>query len=202
MVNLYAGKTLAREIYQISSLVSGCCKNDRNSQRDLYHWLHDYAMKICYRYVNKPEEAEELISESFIKLFKNINQFDGSRGGETEALLKGWFKRIVVNTCIDHLRRTHLKLISQEISEESETFADTRENGIDKLTYNEIMEAVRRLTPVYRTVFNLFAIEGYSHEEISSLLNISVGASKSNLSKARHNLRKMIIQQTEYKLYA
>lgn len=159
-------------------------------------------MKICYRYVSRPEEAEELTSESFIKLFKNIHQFDGNRAGETEALLKGWFKRIAINTCIDHLRRTHLKLISQEISEDNEVFMDIQETGIDKLAYNEIMEAVRRLTPVYRTVFNLFVIEGFSHEEISSQLNISIGASKSNLSKARHNLRKMITQQTEFKLYA
>jgi len=192
---------LPREIPQISSLIKGCCRNDRNSQRDLYHWLYDYAMKVCYRYVSRQEEAEELVSESFIKLYKNIGQFDGTRAGETEALLKGWFKRIVVNTCIDHLRRHHLKLVGQEISEEGETYADVQESGIDKLSYNEIMEAVRRLTPVYRTVFNLFVIEGFSHEEIAKQLQISVGASKSNLSKARHNLRKMITQQTAYKAY-
>jgi len=192
---------LPREIHQISSLITGCCKNDRNSQRDLYHWLYDYAMKICYRYVNRTEEAEELTSESFVKLFRNIQQFDGNRNGETEALLKGWFKRIVVNTCIDHLRRTHLKLVSQEISEEGEVFMDTQETGIDKLMYQEIIDAIRLLTPVYRTVFNLFVIEGYTHEEISAQLNISVGASKSNLSKARHNLRKIIIQKTAYKVY-
>ncbi len=91
--------------------------------------------------------------------------------------------------------------MSQEISEEGETFADSQENGIDKLMYREIIEAIRKLTPVYRTVFNLFVIEGFSHEEIASQLNISVGASKSNLSKARHNLRKIITQQTEYKAY-
>ena len=192
---------MPREIHQISSLIIGCCKNDRNSQRDLYHWLYDYAMKICYRYVNRTEEAEELTSESFVKLFRNIQQFDGNRNGETEALLKGWFKRIVVNTCIDHLRRTHLKLVSQEISEEGEIFMDTQETGIDKLMYQEIIDAIRLLTPVYRTVFNLFVIEGYTHEEISAQLNISVGASKSNLSKARHNLRKIIIQKTAYKVY-
>ena len=192
---------MPREIHQISSLIDGCCKNDRNSQRDLYHWLYDYAIKICYRYVSKTEEAEELANESFIKLFKNINQFDANRAGEKEALLKGWFKRIVVNTCIDHLRRTHLKLVSQEISEEGETFADNQETGIDKLMYQEIIEAITKLTPVYRTVFNLFVIEGFTHEEISAQLNISVGASKSNLSKARHNLRKIITQQSEYKVY-
>lgn len=192
---------MPREIPDITSLIAGCCQNNRNSQRDLYHWLYDYALKICYRYVNRTEEAEELVSESFIKLFRSITQFDGNRNGETEALLKGWFKRIVVNTCIDHLRRTHLKLVSQEINEEGEIFADTRETGIDKLMYQEIMDAVRRLTPVYRTVFNLFVIEGFSHEEIATQLGISVGASKSNLSKARNNLRKMITQQTEYKVY-
>jgi RNA polymerase sigma-70 factor (ECF subfamily) len=193
---------LPREIQQISSLISGCCKNDRNSQRDLYHWLYDYAARICFRYVSKTEEAEELTSESFVKLFKNIQQFDGSRGGaDIEALLKGWFKRIVVNTCIDHLRKTHLKLVSQEISEEGETFADVQETGVDKLMYQEIIEAIKKLTPVYRTVFNLFVIEGFSHEEIAAQLGISVGASKSNLSKARHNLRKIITQQTEYKVY-
>ncbi|MEN9686764.1 MAG: hypothetical protein RLZZ28_2550 [Bacteroidota bacterium] len=192
---------MSREILNISNLIAGCCKNDRNSQRDLYYWLYDYAIKICYRYVSKTEEAEELANESLIKLFKNIQQFDGNRAGETEALLKGWFKRIVVNTCIDHLRRSHLKLISQEINEEGEIFADTQENAIDKLMYQEIIEAIKQLTPVYRTVFNLFVIEGFSHEEISAKLKISVGASKSNLSKARNNLRKIIIQQTAYKIY-
>ena len=193
---------MPREIQQISSLISGCCKNNRISQRELYHWLYEYAIRICYRYLNKPEEAEELVNESFVKLFRNIQQFDGSRGGgETEALLKGWFKRIVVNTCIDHLRKTHLKLVSQEISEEGETFADGQETGVDKLMYQEIIEAIRKLTPVYRTVFNLFVIEGFGHEEIAAQLGISVGASKSNLSKARHNLRKILTQQTEYKAY-
>lgn len=192
---------MPREIHQISSLIAGCCKNDRNSQRDLYHWLHDYAMKISFRYVSRQEEAEELTSESFIKLFKNIHQFDGSRAGETEALLKGWFKRIVVNTCIDHLRRNHLKLVSHEINEEGDTYVDEQETGIDKLMYQEIIEAIKKLTPVYRTVFNLFVIEGFSHEEIAKQLGISVGASKSNLSKARNNLRKIITQQTAYKSY-
>lgn len=89
--------------------------------------------------------------------------------------------------------------MSQEINEESDLFTAVQAGGIDKLMYNEIMDAVRKLTPVYRTVFNLFVIEGFSHEEISSQLNISVGASKSNLSKARQNLRKIITIQNEYK---
>ena len=156
-------------------------------------------MKITYRYVFATEEAEELTNESFIKLYKNIQTFDANRAGETEALLKGWFKRIVINTCIDFLRRTHLKVISLETTTENESFMDAQETGMDKIMYREIIEAVRKLTPVYRTVFNLYVIEGYTHEEISNLLRISIGASKSNLSKAKHNLRKMITQQTDYK---
>jgi RNA polymerase sigma-70 factor (ECF subfamily) len=192
---------LAREIDQLITLISGCCQNNRNSQRNLYHWLYGYAMKICYRYVTRQEEAEELTNESFIKLFKHIGQFDHNRQGDTEALLKGWFKRIVVNTCIDHLRRSHLKIVGQEIINETEAFSDVQETGLDKLSYQEIIEAIRKLTPVYRTVFNLFVIEGFNHEEIAAQLNISIGASKSNLSKARHNLRKIITQQTAYKVY-
>ncbi len=190
---------MSREITHISSLIAGCCKNDRNSQRELYHRLYDYAMKIAYRYVSLTEEAEELTSESFMKLYKNIQHFDAHRAGETEALLKGWFKRILINTCIDHLRRTHLKLVSLETNPANETYTDSQETGMDKIMYREIIESIRNLSPVYRTVFNLYVIEGYSHEEIASMLKISIGASKSNLSKAKNNLRKMITQQTDYK---
>lgn len=188
---------MSLEITHISSLIAGCCKNDRNSQRELYHRLYDYALKITYRYVTLTEEAEELTNESFMKLYRNIKTFDANRPGEIEALLKGWFKRIVINTAIDHLRKNQLKLVSMEPNETS--FPDTQETGIDRIMYREIIEAVRRLSPVYRTVFNLYVIEGYSHEEIGALLKISIGASKSNLSKARNNLRKMITQQTDYK---
>ncbi len=190
---------LPLEITHISTLIAGCCKNDRISQRELYHRLFNYATKIAYRYVSKTEEVEELVSESFVKLYKNIAHFDGSRVGETEALLKGWFKRIIINTCIDYLRRTQLKLISLDISPETDIVITTQETGIDKMMYREIIEAIRNLSPVYRTVFNLYVMEGYNHEEIAAMLKISVGASKSNLSKARNNLRKIITQQTDYK---
>lgn len=151
--------------------------------------------------MHQQQEAEELTQESFVKLFLHIQQFDRTRAGETEALFKGWFKRIVVNTCIDYLRRSHLKLVSQEVQEEGETFSDMQETGLDKIQYKDILEAIRLLTPVYRTVFNLFVMEGYSHEEIAVTLNISVGASKSNLSKARHNLRKILTKKNEYLVY-
>ncbi|WP_133475219.1 RNA polymerase sigma factor [Sediminibacterium goheungense] len=183
------------------TLINGCCNNDRNCQRMLYQWLFDYALKISYRYIHQQEEAEEMVHEAFIKLFKNIHRFEANRDGDTEALLKGWFKRIIVNTCIDQLRKVQLNIISMDQHPEQDIYADKQESGLDKMAYDEIIEAIRQLTPVYRTVFNLFVIEGLSHDEIAKTLDISVGASKSNLSKAKSNLRKMIAERSGIKNY-
>lgn len=192
---------MPRETDQIVTLINGCCNNDRNCQRMLYQWLFNYALKISYRYIHQQEEAEEMVHEAFIKLFKNINRFELNREGDTEALLKGWFKRIIVNTCIDQLRKVQLNIISMDNQTEQEGFADQQESGLDKMAYDEIIEAIRQLTPVYRTVFNMFVIEGLSHDEISKVLQISVGASKSNLSKAKSNLRKIIAERSGIKTY-
>jgi RNA polymerase sigma factor (sigma-70 family) len=192
---------VVNQAVQILTLVDGCCKNNRNSQGELYHWLYGYAMKICYRYTSHQHEAEELTNESFVKLFKNIHLFDVNRQQNIEALLKAWFKRIIINTCIDYLRKHHSMLNGHTLSTENENIADVQETAVDKLSYEEIIEAIKLLTPVYRTVFNLFVIEGMTHEEIATQLDISVGASKSNLSKARNNLRKIILQKTRYNVY-
>lgn len=162
----------------------------------LYEGLFDYAMKISYRYIHQQEEAEELVHESFVKLFKHIDRFEIHRDGDIEARFKGWFKRIIVNTCIDQLRKVQLNIIHSENGMEYENINDPQESGLDKMAYQEIIEAIRQLTPVYRTVFNLFVIEGFSHDEIAQTLGISIGSSKSNLSKAKNNLRKIISQRT------
>lgn len=158
-------------------------------------------MKICYRYTNAMEECEEIVNEGFVKLFKNIHQFDETRQEDTLLSLKGWFKRILINTCIDHYRKTNSSVNGHVLTHESETIADQGETGIDMLSYKEIIESVRELSPAYRAVFNLFVIEGLSHEEISQTLGISVGASKSNLSKARDNLRKLLQNKNIIKAY-
>jgi RNA polymerase sigma factor (sigma-70 family) len=147
------------------------------------------------------EECEEIVNEGFVKLFKNVHQFDETRQEDTLLSLKGWFKRILVNTCIDHYRKSNSSVNGHVLTHESETIADQGENGIDKLSYKEIIEAIRLLSPAYRAVFNLFVIEGLSHEEISQTLEISVGASKSNLSKARDNLRKLLQNKNIIKAY-
>ncbi len=163
--------------------------------------LKDYAMKICYRYQNNLEQVEEIMNEGFIKLFKSIHQFEESRHADILASLKGWFKRILVNTCIDYYRKNASSINGQMLSEDTENIADKQETGIDRLSYKEIIEAIRLLSPAYRTVFNLFVIEGLTHEEISNQLGISIGSSKSNLSKARENLRKILTKKTDHKAY-
>lgn len=187
---------------KISVLLSGCRSNERASQKELYYLLRGFALKICYRYTNKNEESEEIMNEAFVKLFKNIQQFDENRHPDSLLALKGWFKRILVNTCIDHYRKNQSMVNGHMlITSENEQISDKSENGIDVLSYKEIIMAVRSLSPAYRTVFNLFVIEGLSHEEISKKLNISVGASKSNLSKARENLRKLLLNKSLFNVY-
>jgi RNA polymerase sigma-70 factor, ECF subfamily len=193
---------LLTENAKIAALLNGCRNNDRNSQKELYYILRGFAMKICYRYSNHTEESEEIMNEAFVKLFKKLDQFDEFRQEDSLLSLKGWFKRILVNTCIDHYRKNRSTVNGHILSEESDKLPDHSENGLDVLSYKEIIGAIKLLSPAYRTVFNLFVIEGLSHEEISKKLGISVGASKSNLSKARDNLRKLLLKKSYFNLYA
>lgn len=186
---------------QISALLLGCRKNDRSSQKELYQLLKGYAMKICFRYQQHTEQVEEVVNEGFTKLFKNIHQFDENRHPEIGVALKGWFKRILINTCIDYYRKNASYINGQVLTEESEKIADHGQSGLDMLSYKEIIESIRELSPAYRTVFNLFVIEGLTHEEIGRQLGISVGASKSNLSKARENLRRILAKKTDHLIY-
>jgi len=193
---------LLTENAKIAALLTGCRNNDRNSQKELYYILRGFAMKICYRYTNHAEESEEIMNEAFVKLYKKLDQFDEFRQEDSLLSLKGWFKRILVNTCIDHYRKNRSSVNGHLLNEESDKLPDRSENGLDVLSYKEIIQAIKLLSPAYRTVFNLFVIEGLSHEEISKKLGISVGASKSNLSKARDNLRKLLLSKSHFNLYA
>jgi RNA polymerase sigma factor (sigma-70 family) len=182
----------------INKLIVGCYANARSSQKGLYLLLNDYAYKICYRYTNKSVEAEELVSEGFLKLFKNINRFETNRYPDTFSALKGWFKKILINTCIDFWRKGQNNTIFQPFTDDNSARQEYSATGLDIVSYKEIIEAIRLLSPSYRAVFNLFVVEGRSHEQISEQMGISVGASKSNLSKARANLQKILLKKTSY----
>jgi RNA polymerase sigma-70 factor (ECF subfamily) len=117
-----------------------------------------------------------------------------------EASLKGWMKRIMINTAIDHLRKHNQRFLIAEISDHHFDTEDAVETSIDRMTYKEILAVIQQLSPVYRTVFNLHVLDGYKHEEIARQLKISVGASKSNLAKARMNIQKML-KEADFNYY-
>ncbi len=187
---------------KIRIILEGCVQNNRSSQKELYYLLGEFAMSVCYRYADNLQEAEELVNEGFVKLFKNIERFEINRHEDVLHALKGWFKRILVNTCIDQYRKNLHNAMSRTLPENYENLTDKQASGADSLSYKEIIEAIRLLSPAYKNVFNLFVIEGLSHEEIANQLGISVGTSKSNLSKAREKLKKIIIHLTRFKAYA
>jgi RNA polymerase sigma factor (sigma-70 family) len=186
----------------IIQLLEGCKQNNRSSQQAIYTLLSGYAMGICLRYANSQQEAEELLQEGFMKLFRNIEKFEINRHADVLTSLKGWFKRILINTCIDQFRKNRHNTMTYTITSEFELPVINQATAVDQLSYKELVDAIRFLSPGYRQVFNLFVIEGLSHEDIAEKLGISIGTSKSNLSKAREKMKKIILQLTRIKVYA
>lgn len=180
-------------------IIKGCVDNKRDSQKLFYQLYYGYAIGICMRYCNNPDDAAEITNDGFLKIYRSLNTFN-PRYADIEASLKGWMKRIMINTAIDHLRKNNQHFLIAEIFDNHFNIADETETTIGQMSYKEIIGIVQKLSPVYRTVFNLFVIDGFKHEEIAEQLKISVGASKSNLSKARMNLKKLL-QEAEINFY-
>ena len=176
---------------EIENIVSGCVKLQRDSQKKFYTYFYSYSMSICLRYANTDDDAMEIANDGFLKIFKELSSFV-ARYEDMEASLKGWMKRIMVNTAIDHYRKNQKHQSNVSIDDNMFHLSENGETSIDKMSYEEIFKVVQQLSPVYRTVFNLYVIEGYKHEEIAKKLKISVGTSKSNLAKAKLNIQKMI----------
>ena len=180
-------------------IIHGCIKANRDSQKLFYQLYYGYSLGICMRYCNNTDDASEIVNDGFLKIYRALGSFN-PQYTDVEASLKGWMKRIMINTAIDHLRKNNQRFLVAEIFDNHFNIADETETSIDQMSYKEIIAIVQKLSPVYRAVFNLFVIDGYKHEEIAEKLKISVGASKSNLSKARMNIKKML-QEAEINYY-
>ncbi|MEP6712245.1 MAG: sigma-70 family RNA polymerase sigma factor [Ferruginibacter sp.] len=176
---------------QLLHIVHGCVKANRQSQKEFYKFYYGFAKSICMRYCDYPDEVVEIVNDSFLKIFKTIASFN-PRYENYEASLIGWMKSIIIHTAIDYFRKSRKNYVIDEIEEMHFEIYDSCETSIDRMSYKEIFELVQKLSPVYRTVFNLYVIDGFKHEEIANQLNISVGTSKSNLAKARVNIQKML----------
>ena len=180
-------------------IIQGCLRANRGSQKEFYELFYGYAMGICLRYCTNHDDAVEIANDGFLKVYKALDTFNPQHSN-VEASLKGWMKRIMINTSIDHLRKNNQRFLIAEISDHHFDTEDAVETSIDRMTYKEILAVIQQLSPVYRTVFNLHVLDGYKHEEIARQLKISVGASKSNLAKARMNIQKML-KEADFNYY-
>jgi len=176
-------------------LLQGCKKNDRESQRLLYQHYYGYAMSICVRYCRSYEESKEIVNDGFMKVFKKLDQH------ETESSFKAWLRRIIINSAIDHYRREVKHYHRTEL--EKQLVPGTASNSaLDDLSYAELIGMIQQLSPGYRAVFNLHVIDGFTHQEIGEILGISEGTSKSNLMKARENLKILLERMNRGDLYS
>lgn len=156
-------------------------------------------MAICDRYTNNQEDAIEILNDGFLKVFKEIYHYKPSYE-DVVSSFKGWLRKIMIYTAIDHFRKNQKHQLVTDLDNVVYQIISESEDAVDKLSYEEIIRAIQDLSPAYRTVFNLFVIEGLSHDEIASKLGISTGTSKSNLSKARKQLQKILFKKNQIEL--
>jgi len=169
-------------------IIEGCKNCNRKSQRILYNFYSSKFLGICMRYAKDKQEAEDVLQDGFIKIFKRINQYSGLGSFE------GWMKRIIVNTAITNYRQ-NLKRYNQLQVEQIASDEEPEVYSTDvEYTHEELLKVIQSLPPGYRMVFNLFAIEGYQHKEIAEKLGIDVTTSKSQYSRARKLLQKRLFE--------
>ncbi len=165
-------------------LINGCIQEDRASQYALYKTYAGKMLAVCHRYARTDLEAEDILQEGFIKVFDNISKFRGNGSFE------GWIRRIMVNTALKMYRKSSFKNETIGIAEDYDMPEDA--TVLEKISQGELMKMVQGLPEGYRIVFNLYAIEGFSHAEIAETLGVNEGTSRSQLAKARKWLQKKV----------
>ncbi len=167
-----------------SDLIKGCLEGDRRAQEYLYQRFSPKMYGVCLRYAGKAEDAQDILQDGFVKVFKNLHMYRG------DGSFDGWVRRIFVNTAIEHYRR---QVNLYPVTENHENLLETKElSAFDSLSVKDLMSIIQQLSPGYRTVFNLYVIEGYSHKEIAEMVGISEGTSKSQLARAKGVLQNII----------
>ena len=175
----------------LEEILEGCRRNSRTSQYRLFSRFYNYAMSVASRYVSNTEAAEEVTNDAFFKVFTKLHLFEP----RDEGGFRAWLRRIVINTAIDRLRSAINLPHTQEWRAEMDP---QMESGIiEQLTEEQIFSLLDQLSPAYRAVFNLFVVDGYSHEEISETLGISAATSKSNLARARQRLKSLLAEERD-----
>jgi len=162
---------------RIHKVVIGCQEHNPGAQRELYELFKAKMFGICLRYAGNYHDAEDIMQEGFIKVFEKIGQY-GFKGA-----FEGWLRKVMVNTALEKYR-VHYQNVSLN-ENQAEVEEETMTQLASDIEVNELVRIIQELSPKYRVVFNLYALEGYTHREISEMLQISEGTSKSNLSRAR-----------------
>ena len=158
-------------------LIDKCIQGQAKAQKQLYEFTVRQMYGICLRYCKNPEDAKDIMQEGYIRVFGKMKQFEG------KGVLEAWMRRIFVNTAIEHYRRKNQLYAISESQEEQ--IPDQEVSALDELAADDIIRLISELPNGYRTVFNLFAVEGYSHKEIAAMMNISEGTSKSQYARAK-----------------
>ena len=184
---------MGNEQHDIEAIIKGCIRKDRKSQELLYRNYYRAMMTICTRYTRNEEDAVEVLNNGFLKVFTHIERYDGAQGA-----LFTWIRTIVVNSCLDFIKKRQRSVQAGELKEVTEVHIPA--DVIGKMKAAEILKLVRQLPPATAAVFNLYVVEGYNHREIGKLLDISEGTSKWHLSEARKNMQKMI-QKIDQEIY-
>jgi len=194
-------QSMEAEVPAYNALLDGCLAGERRSQQRVYELFYGKMMAVCLRYTKNHDQAKDILQDGFIKVFRSMAAFN--RNGSFE----GWIRRIMVNTAIDYFRRAKNSYLLLGEDRSIEDFGDQDEEDVledegpedmPDLKPADVINAMQKLTQAYRTVFNLYVFEEMTHKEIAELLGINIGTSKSNLAKAKQNLKKLL--KKEHKL--
>ena len=174
----------------LEDIIDGCKKGERRSQEMLYQHYSGKMYAVCLYYAGNKPEAEDFLHNGFIKVFENIKQF------KKTGVFDAWMRKIFMHTALEKYRLKKHLFISY-VKEDVQMLESNQEDVLSKISAADLTNLIQQLSPVYRMVFNLYAIEGYSHKEVGKLLGISESTSKSNLSRARALLQKKVKVQFE-----
>ncbi|QEC70001.1 RNA polymerase sigma factor [Panacibacter ginsenosidivorans] len=186
----------------LKQIIRGCKRFDQRSQKAFYEKFYGFALKVVFRYIYRYDRSIDTVNDGFVKIFKNIGTFECNNDKDFEKILFGWIRRIMVNTAIDELRRNNMMPEIGGMPDHIWDEPDKSTAADQLLLYKELVNEIKKLPPSYRAVFNMFVIDGLSHQEIAAVLGISTGTSKSSLSKARAQLQKILQKNSAQAAYA
>src|SRR6478735_2090166 len=170
------------------AILQGCLRNNTTAQRELYQRFSPRMLSVCYRFAHNREDAEDMLQEGFIKVFSQIHTF------QNKGAFEGWIRRIMVHTCINNLKKN--KKFNESVDLIHATSIQVREESVPSIVQaKQVVECIRLLPIGYRTVLNLYAIEGYSHREIGSMLDIEESTSRSQYTRAKQMLEDILIKK-------